>query len=569
LIVQCTDDIFEGPGNSTWQRTYIRNVSPLKSRIATWVLDFGHDPESWADWTFMILRALPASIAMTFCFWEFTQPRLENNSWYAPVPYRFHLDAKVWDNKLENRKGLSLLAANKQVYRTLKPRHLCFLNSPREDGLRGIRIENVTAWEQGEEGKLANLDYLFVAYSSKQFNHSSPEDMKALCRIAEHACRAAKLPAFWIGSHCMREPGELESDVYRIADILRGAQKMVIAIGAPTAAASAAENLKSRTDPETLLRQWASRMWTFPEVLLSPGDSVTVYTRGNLDSPWVITKNQFAGRVWGTNGVTVFEGKKQLPEYCDDGRVSGQLLDHYAGTLELSRLELSVLLLKCLYARETEGYLPGDQAYALQGLLRLRPQIDQTDSKFQAFARISLANDSDSLLERYICILPVSPFQNWHDMTDAYGAELWDISPECQVAAICDDDTVVIDGAHGATIRWKSFYYVAYSRNFSWRRWVACLLMEYQFAFFITAIGLFSSTTKTSSFSQILVGLIFLGLYLYFWISTPRLVRLSLGGKLVCRSNPGNFFFFFWGGGGSMCIHTHTHTPSRLLTRLC
>jgi hypothetical protein len=66
LIVQCTDDIFEAPGNSTWQRTYIRKVSPLKARVATWVIDFSYDPESWEDWGVMILRAFPAAIAMTF-----------------------------------------------------------------------------------------------------------------------------------------------------------------------------------------------------------------------------------------------------------------------------------------------------------------------------------------------------------------------------------------------------------------------------------------------------------------------------------------------------------------------
>ena len=42
------------------------------------------------------------------------------------------------------------------------------------------------------------------------------------------------------------------------------------------------------------------------------------------------------------------------------------------------------------------------------GLLRLRPKIDRTDSPFQAFARLSLANDSDMLLERLMCILPES-----------------------------------------------------------------------------------------------------------------------------------------------------------------
>jgi hypothetical protein len=153
LIVQCTDDIFEAPGNSTWQRTYIRKVSPLKARVATWVIDFSYDPESWEDWGVMILRALPAAIAMTFFFWDLTQPRTEHNGTYAPVPYVFHRDAKVWGNPLENRNpGLSLLATNNQVYRLLKPRHLCFLIDPYDDHPHGIRVRAVSEWEHDADG---------------------------------------------------------------------------------------------------------------------------------------------------------------------------------------------------------------------------------------------------------------------------------------------------------------------------------------------------------------------------------------------------------------------------------
>ena len=66
LIVACSDDLFEGPDATTWRRTYVRLVSPLKVRIATWVIDFSYDPESWDDWWVMLLRALPAAFAMSF-----------------------------------------------------------------------------------------------------------------------------------------------------------------------------------------------------------------------------------------------------------------------------------------------------------------------------------------------------------------------------------------------------------------------------------------------------------------------------------------------------------------------
>jgi hypothetical protein len=45
------------------------------------------------------------------------------------------------------------------------------------------------------------------------------------------------------------------------------------------------------------------------------------------------------------------------------------------------------LAVQCLYKRDTVEKFKGDRAYALMGLLRIRPNIDETDSDFQAFAR--------------------------------------------------------------------------------------------------------------------------------------------------------------------------------------
>lgn len=119
------------------------------------------------------------------------------------------------------------------------------------------------------------------------------------------------------------------------------------------------------------LQQWGSRVWTFPEVLLSPEEKVSVYYRtGDPSKPEIISKNQLASKMW--------------PQ---DAQTSRQLIDHYLGTTNLSRLELAVLALKCLYARQTQEKYDGDHAYALMGLLRIRPPIDKDDSQFQAFAR--------------------------------------------------------------------------------------------------------------------------------------------------------------------------------------
>jgi hypothetical protein len=140
---------------------------------------------------------------------------------------------------------------------------------------------------------------------------------------------------------------------------------MAIAVGVPSNS-----TYGSAVSATELLKQWGKRMWTFPEVLLSRNDEVKVYARQtHLDAPLVISKTQFAAQVWA------------------DATVSRQLVDHYVGSLGLSRLELVSIALQCLSSRQTIQYLPGDHSYALMGLLRLRPKIDCTDTAFQAFAR--------------------------------------------------------------------------------------------------------------------------------------------------------------------------------------
>jgi hypothetical protein len=59
-------------------------------------------------------------------------------------------------------------------------------------------------------------------------------------------------------------------------------------------------------------------------------------------------------------------------------------------------------------------------------------------------------------------------------MDDAYGAKLWDILPQDRsISGIGHDDTIILDGCHAATVRWKSFAPVAYTKIFSWKRMFA------------------------------------------------------------------------------------------------
>jgi hypothetical protein len=142
----------------------------------------------------------------------------------------------------------------------------------------------------------------------------------------------------------------------------------------------------------------------------------------------------------------------------------------------------------------------GDHSYALMGLLRIRPKIDDTDTQFQAFARLSLANDSDMLLERLMCILPQNPTQHWSSVSDAYGVKVWDIYPTCQIAGVCSNDTVLVDGAFGATIHWDKFRKVANTRRKrSWKRLAIQAMLHGAPYFFLVGMLFFRSAWDTIS----------------------------------------------------------------------
>jgi len=259
-----------------------------------------------------------------------------------------------------------------------------------------------------------------------------------------------------------------------------------------------------------------------------------------------------------------------------------QLIDHYDGNLTLSRLELISTALGCLLRRSTGGFFQGDRAYALMGLLRQRPEVDFTDSAFQAFARLSLANDSDRLLERMICLLPqkttpeetedevnvrkvrarlstlhpriaeeernkkeaarLKDLQHYWAMTeDFWGAKLWDVEPYCQIAAICNDDRVVIDGAYAATIHWDQFQRVAITTKETFTRMASRFLLRSASYFFV--IGLFVRSYNSTA------GIVIIVLGVLVILCAPVLILHIYGGK-VWNTQP-----WLFGFEGHMPVH--------------
>lgn len=352
-----------------------------------------------------------------------------NYGQYDPFPYKdwaYPYEAKNASEKRTELVGSPqqrslVLPSNGKIEKTLEPDFLCFLN---EGG--GVDRLEVSVWRKNRGYRPdTRIEYVVVSFTSAQFSEPNPA---YLHKVGKHAACMAGVPAYWVSTSCLGQNGEeVENNVWRICDIIRSAHSLVVAVS-------------GGADTEELLNQWSMRLWTWPELLLSPGrQDIHIYTDGTSLNSWIPC------------------AKRNFTILSDDPNLSGQMIDHLEGSIILTPLELVTIALQCLVNRTTEKYLEGDLSYALMGLLRQRPAVVKTDNAFQAFARLSLANDSNMLLERLICLLPESSNEPWHSLSDEWGASLWDIYPKTQVCGIGDDDTVIIDGVRGGAIRWNSF----------------------------------------------------------------------------------------------------------------
>ena len=107
---------------------------------------------------------------------------------------------------------------------------------------------------------------------------------------------------------------------------------------------------------------------------------------------------------------------------------------------------------------------------------RMDPRMDPEASPFQALARLSLANDSDRIVERALCLLP-NPKKRHNTafvLEDSLEAEPWNIEPVCQVTGVGNDDSVFLDGCQGTSIRWKNVPRIYFHGRDTWKkRWAS------------------------------------------------------------------------------------------------
>lgn len=467
--------------------------------------------------------------------------------------------------------------------RLLGPRRLCFVDSPATQHQEYVSQE-VSEWLEQRQGR-GYPKFLFVSYTSFQFVTQSREALqrsmdannmteieledrlresatnrRALATLAARVARQYGLDAFWIDFEAGFERGggsnASDSDAYAICDFVRASAKMIVVVGppyrSPMADRAGRENLYASRNE--WLASWGQRLWTLPELLICPNSGgIAVHT---LDGqpPETLSKHTIA-------------------RMLKDGSSVRELVEHYSGTIQLSPLELTVTATQCLFARPYNTFSAGDASYALMGLMRRRPRVNKADSAFKAFARLSLLNDNDRLLERLICLQPdLHNRQPWYSLYDAYHASLWDIEPCTQVAGIVNaqpapdpgsqapsdqptalDETqiIVLDGAVGAFIQWEKLRPVAFMKRPSnlhklVRGCIRALLLYLIFGIAVIAVGAhFSSSAAASPYfsadgssADTGLGSGFLALGLIFFIPSvlaalfsPWIIRRLYAGK--------------------------------------
>ncbi|MCJ1363018.1 hypothetical protein MMC16_002124 [Acarospora aff. strigata] len=496
MIVQATPEAYQrAPGD--WRRTKVSGTAPTVLRLSEWALQNASlAREGNVEEIFLLIGRVLVTIPLQFCIlaWPFTRSRdLQNfypafpgRSWDYPKHARNRLDASPL--------APTTVAHNGDIYQVVGD--LDRLLAP-----RALMVKNNGRWELGS-GK--GRSYICISYTGSHF----PPDASGKCSqvelLAEKMALEAGVDAYWLDYRCRAttQP-ELSEDVHRICDVFRGARQVVVV-------------LPDQTLSLTRMREWGQRMWTLTEALLSSSQLIKFCTAEQSEER---TKIELAEEIW------------------EDHETTRLLAEHYTGLLNLSRLELITLALEALIRRQyrtpeklQSTWTQADVAYALMALLRYRPRMDPSDTLFQALARLSLANDSDCIVERMVSMLP-DPGVTHHSsfvLKDHLGANLWDIEPLCQTAGVSQDREIILDGCKAISIRWKDIPRIEYLIRTTWKKLLATVGLRSGPLWLLIGIILVAVGISAGAI-VLIIGLILV-------IAAPWSVKLLYGGKIWGQS---------------------------------
>ncbi|KAL8722803.1 MAG: hypothetical protein Q9225_000752 [Loekoesia sp. 1 TL-2023] len=476
LLVQATPEVWKTQPAGDWRRVKLSGKVPTVLKISEWALKDSNLCLKWLRVilvvpAIMVLLSLPLEKVWDDAEFDDSYTEFPNYSWDYPKHARNRLDARPGTE--HNANNGSVRSGDKtpnltSKIRLLRPRLLIVLKNGK--------------WELTSD--TSRVPYVFISFTAMHFpfRRSATVSESRACdaqrtvdRLAQEKTLEAGMEAYWVDFRCCApdEDEELHTaDVHRMCDVIRGAEHVFVLL----------PDLSRQKKLE-----WGARMWTLPEALLarrqeikfcSPTESMTVSKLGMADQVW--------------DDGDALEG---------DHQPTRLLAEHYSSVLTLGRLELFTIALEALSNRRQNGsFSHGDIAYALMGLLHYRIDLDRSDSLFQALAKLSLANDSDRLIERMVCMFPNPECQDISQESnffltltepDQYHTQLWDIEPLCQVAGVgYQDQTLILDSCRGVSIRWKAFPQMKYKRSYGFRKFVAEIVLRSGVAWSALGLGL-------------------------------------------------------------------------------
>ncbi|KUI63518.1 hypothetical protein VM1G_10276 [Cytospora mali] len=538
LVVQATGKVLrsveQGAETGDWIRTRMKGNVPIVLRISEWSLGPLQGGRWWnkvsAAWR-VLLVSVPLQL-MLASPWVSEWDDGDMKETYTDFPGYYWNWPRYAINVLDEAPGPDGLPKR-------MGRH------PADVRGRSIRPSKIVIHKGNDEWAVVNakdypsVRYIFISYEWKQF---AEEDQ--VKRMARAITKEKGYKAYWLDRQCIHQPDGLEKDydVYTMCDIVRSSGLVAVLLS---------------EDTEQARIDWGSRLWTLPEGMLAPGDSVTWC---HETSPGVlhhdeVHKVEMTSTFWGEPDGERYEGGSPI-------RI---LAEHYSNLLTLSRLELLPSIVNALAAQgwTNKADNHSDLAYAVMGFLHYRLERNEDDTLFQNLARLSLSNDSDRIIERMISILPKPPDRRkshpgmsdldnndvFHGLAlpDEFGTRVHDITPLFDVVGMAhEDDTVLVDNCKAMHIRWKDFPRPVVQRQSGTRRKLA--------AFFVTAglwwlmwgfdmtinwvpfwAGFAGPEVETEKIEWLVEGFLFVAVLLS--VAGPFSVRRLFGG-VVEKSSP-------------------------------
>ncbi|KAG2029426.1 hypothetical protein BDR03DRAFT_975842, partial [Suillus americanus] len=325
--------------------------------------------------------------------------------------------------------------------------------------------------------------------------------------------------AYWLDLECVGGTrSEKNRDLYCMADVYRGAGVTLIMLG------------KSAEGENECWRVWGERIWTMPEALLSHR---LCYKFRDREEVTPLSLFQLANLAY--------------THYSTEQAI----INAYSGKDPLERLERLTLLKSAIWQRGAADLAPGvapppskpdmigetpvtdgaykaQRVYALMGFFEHRIHPNRFEGDLHALVRLSMANDNDRIVERMVSMLPSTTTEEmacWYSDNDIYGAKLWDILPEIQVAGITENGALVVDGCRAAAIRWKDFPEVGFVTPDSLKRSIVGFVPYLSWPIITAGLGIVT-TNRVGGVTLIVIGVALL-------MISPWLFVFSQSGRIV------------------------------------